>query len=58
MWNVKQVQNDAVKMSQLETTFRDRVLNWFKKYSARQAITLAHVRTVLISEFMKHKSES
>ena len=58
VWNVKQVTNDAVKMTQLTTTFRDRALNWFMKYSARQARTLAHVRAALINEFKKPKSES
>ena len=34
VWNVKQVQNDAVKMAQLRTMFIDRALNWFMKYFA------------------------
>ena len=58
MWNVKQVQNDAIKMAQLTTTFRDRALNCFMRYSSRRARTLAHVRVSLISEFKKLKSES
>ena len=33
MWNVKQVQNDEVKMEQLTTTLRDRELNQFMKCS-------------------------
>ena len=57
LWNVKQVQSDAVKMAQLTTTFRDRALNWFMKYSLGQARTLAQVRAVL-SEFKNPKSES
>ena len=58
VWNVKQVQNDAVKMAQLTTMFRDRALNWFMKYSIGQDRTLVHVRDALISEFRKPKSES
>ena len=45
-------------MAQLTTTFRDRALNWFMKYSSGKARTLAHVRAALISEFKKPKSES
>ena len=40
VWNVKQVQNDVVKIVQLTNTFRDRALNWFMKYSTGQARTL------------------
>ena len=58
VWNVKQVQNNDIKMAQLTTTFRDRALNWFMKYSNGQARTLAQVRAALISEFKKPKSES
>jgi len=41
MLNVKQVQDNDVKMAQLTTTFRDRALNWFMKYSNGQERTLA-----------------
>ena len=58
MWNVKQVQNDAVKMAQLTTMFRDRALSRFMKYYVGQARTLVHVRAVLISKFKKPKLES
>ena len=56
MWNIKQVHNDVVKMAQLTTTFKDKALNWFMKYSAGQATTLVYVRTALINEFKKPKS--
>lgn len=58
MWNVKQVTNDAIKMAQLTTMFRDRALNWFMKYSNMQVRTLPEVKVVLIAEFKKPKSES
>ena len=58
MWNVKQVQDDAIKMAQLITIFKDRVLTWSMKYSSRKARILAHVRDTLISEFKKPKSKS
>ena len=56
--NFKQVQNDVVKMAQLTTTFKDRALNQFMKYSNRKNRTLVQVRVALISEFKKSKSES
>ena len=45
-------------MEQLMTTFRDRALNWFMKYTDGQVRTLAEVKTALIAEFKKPKSES
>lgn len=33
VWNVKQVTYDDIKMAHFTTTFKDRVLNWFMKYS-------------------------
>ena len=41
VWNIKQDGDDDIKMAQLTTTFRDRVLNWFMKYSNGQNTTLA-----------------
>ena len=58
VWNVKQVIDDDIKMAQLTTTFRDRALNRFMKYSNGQNRTLAQVRVALIGEFKKSKSES
>ena len=45
-------------MAQLTTTFRDRALNWFMKYSNGQNRTLAEVKVALIREVKKPKSES
>lgn len=45
-------------MEQLTTTFRDRALNWFMKYIDGQTRTLVEVKTPLIVEFKKSKSES
>ena len=58
MWSVKQVIDDDIKMAQLTTKFRDRVLNWFMKYSNRQVRTLPQVKAALIAEFKKLKLES
>ena len=58
VWSVKQVTYNDIKMTQLTTTLRDRVLNWFMKYSNRQMRTLVEVRVALYSEFKKPKPES
>ena len=58
MWNVKQVTNDGIKMAQLTTTFRDRALNWFMKYSNVQVRTLPELKAGLVTKFKKPKSES
>ena len=58
VWSVKQVVDDAIKMAQLTTTFRDRALNWFMKYSNGQVRTLPEVKVAMIAKFKKPKSES
>jgi hypothetical protein len=34
IWSVKRVMDEASKIAQLETTFRDRALMWYMKYKA------------------------
>jgi hypothetical protein len=58
VWSVKQVVDDAIKMDQLTTTFRERALNWFMKYSNGQVRTLPEVKDAMIVELKKPKSES
>ena len=58
MWSVKQVIDDDIRMAKLTTTFRDRALNWFMKYSNAQVRTLSEVKAMLIAELKKPKSES
>lgn len=58
VWNVKRVQDDAIKMAQLITMFRDRALTQFMKYSLGKVRTLANIRATLISELKKPKLES
>ena len=58
VWNVKQVIDNNVNMAQLTTTFKDRALNQFMKYTDGQVRILAQVKVVLIVEFKKPKSES
>ena len=56
--SVKQDVDDAIKMAQLTTTFRDRALNQFMKYSNGQVRTLLEVKAAMIVEFKKPKSKS
>jgi len=60
VWNIKQVHNDDTKKAQLATTFRDRSLTWFMKFSTstQQPKTIQEIKDELKKEFKKPKSES
>lgn len=58
VWSVKQVVDNAIQMAQLTTTFRDRALNGFMKYSNGQVRTLLEVKDAMITKFKKPKLES
>ena len=60
VWNIKQVHNDDIKRVQLTTTFRDRALTWFMKFSTsmQQPKTIQEIKDELKKEFKKPKSES
>jgi hypothetical protein len=62
IWAAKNVQDEAVKIVQLETTFRGCALVWYMKLQSitptGQARTLAEIRQALLKEFKKPKSES
>jgi len=47
-----------MKVAQLVTTFKDRALNWYMKFSGGQNKALDEIKTALITEFKKPKSES
>ena len=49
VWNIKQVQNDDIERAQLTTTFRDRALTWFMKFSssAQQPRTIQEIKDEL-----------
>ena len=57
VWNIKQVTDDAIKIAQLTTTFRDRALTWYMKYN-QQVRNLGQIKTTLVKEFKKPKLES
>ena len=58
--NIKQVQNNDTKKAQLATTFRDKALTWFIKFSTsmQQSKTIQEIKDELKKEFKKPKSES
>jgi hypothetical protein len=62
IWAAKNVQDEAVNIAQLETTFRGHTLVWYMKLQSTtptgQARTLAEIRQALLKEFKKPKSES
>ena len=60
IWSIKQVQDDDTKRGQLATTFRDRALTWFMKFSTstQQPKTIQEIEDELKKEFKKPKSES
>ena len=53
VWNIKQVQNDDINKAQLTTTFRDRALTWFMKFSTstQQPKTIQEMKAELKKEF-------
>ena len=58
MWNAKNITDQDVRRAQLVTSFRDRALTWFTKFSSTQSHTLDDIKASIIKEFKKPKSES
>ena len=58
VWNAKIITDPAVQTAQLITSFRDRVLTWFMKFSSTQTPVLADIKAAMIKDFKKPKSES
>ena len=58
MWNAKKITDPAVRSVQLVTSFRERDLTWFMKFSSTQSPTLDDIKVAIIKEFKKPKSES
>jgi hypothetical protein len=59
IWSVKRVTDDATKITQLETTFKDRALMWYMKYKATvpvgQVRSLAEIKQDLLQGVSKVK---
>ena len=58
MWTAKSITDQATKRAQLVTYFRDRALTWFVNFSSIQNHALADIKSAMIKEFKKPKSES
>jgi hypothetical protein len=60
VWSIKNVTDEAVKQDQFSTTLRDHALSWYMKFfqGVVQSKPLNEIKTVLIVEFKKPKSES
>ena len=62
VWTVKQVQDEDIKKGQLATKFWGRALDWYMKFmqvsTGHPKNTLVQIKTGLIEEFQKPKSES
>ena len=50
--------NPDIRQAQLVTSFRDRDLTWYMKFSSTQNYTLDEIKKEMIKEFKKPKSES
>ena len=57
VWTAKNILDQDVRRAQLVTSFRDRALTWFMKFSSTQNYVLADIKKSMINEFKKPKSE-
>jgi hypothetical protein len=60
LWSIKNITNETIKRDQFSTTLRDCTLIWYMKFvqGVSQLKSLNFIKTALISEFKKPKSES
>ena len=58
VWTAKNIMDQNTRTAQLVTYFRDRYLTWFMKFSSTQNYVLPDIKTTMIKEFKKPKSES
>jgi len=62
IWYVKRITDEVSKITQLETTFRDRDVMWYMKYKETTSIgwtrSLTKIKRDLLREFHKAKSKS
>ena len=58
VWTAKNIMDQNTRTAQLVTSFRDRALTWFMKFSSTQNYVLADIKKAMIKEFKKTKSES
>ena len=58
IWTAKNIMDRNTRIVELVTSFRDRALTWFMKFSSTQNYVLADIKKAMIKEFKKPKSES
>ena len=58
VWTAKNIMDQNTRRAQLVTSFRDRALTWFMKFSSTQNYTLDDIKKEMIKEFKNPKSES
>ena len=58
MWTAKNITDENTRRAQLITSFRDRALTWFMKFSSTQNHNLADIKKEVIKEFKNPESES
>ena len=57
VWTAKGITDLDLRTAQLITSFRDRALTWFMKFSSNQHPTLDEIKAAITKEFKKPKSE-
>ena len=57
-WTTKNIMDQDIRRAQLVTSFRDRALTWFMKFSSTQSHALDDIKAAIVKEFKKLKSES
>ena len=58
VWTAKSIADENTRRAQLITSFRDRDLTSFMKFSITHNYILADIKKTMIKEFKKPKSES
>ena len=58
VWTTKNIMDQDIRRAQLVTSFRDRDLTWFMKFSNTHNHALDDIKATIIKEFKNPKSES
>ena len=58
VWTTKNITDQDTKRAQLVTSFKDRSLTWFMKFSRTQNHAFPDIKEAMIKEFKKPKLES
>ena len=62
IWSMKRIADEASKIAQSETTFRDKALRWYMNYKGTASVgktrSLTKIKRDVLKEFQKPKLES